>query len=393
MGRIKSAKMSASILTNKLSNLTEKKLILTLALTAIVFLSGCIVGQNGGTKLEYSNDVVTVEDYYVDNINPTENSLATVSFLVQNNGDRREGVDVEVYFFDLAPFTVNSLSCQNGEMLWVEGSTCQTGTGTDAECQAQNKGTHCDADAGKCYREGCMFHGIEPLDVRQVSITLKAPSLTKGSKSMTSTISYHVKYDYYGYRKADIPLIDGVTRKQPVGEFSQSTASYGPVELTFEPPTGSSYKSGGETVQGYWGVMGRPFELKMEFEDVGSSSLGVVSPVNISKGSVKLELSDNIQKAEGYTCHFEESGEYLVSTENVNLPKGRTELTCNFEMKGEMTQPEVTAVVMAEFSYEYKYTLTEAFSIQPVKESESTTSSTATTFTTAGATTTVHITP
>ncbi len=77
-----------------------KKFGLFAALFLIVFFSGCI-DQNGTKFAEYKDDIITVEEYYVDNLNPTENSLSTISFLVQNNGDQKEGVDVEVYFYDL----------------------------------------------------------------------------------------------------------------------------------------------------------------------------------------------------------------------------------------------------------------------------------------------------
>lgn len=309
------------------------KKILLLSLIVVVVLSGCI-GQPDGIKDEYKDDIFTVEEYYVDNINPTENSLATISFLVQNNGDRREGVDVDVSF-NVDPFEVDKLFCHGVETEPEDGIYA------------------------------CKFKGIESLDVRQVSITLRAPEV---ESTASFPISYTINYAYSGYRKADIPLIDQVTRTRPVGKFGQSTPSYGPVEMNFEPPIGSSHIEDDKVVKEYWGVLGRPFEVKMEFKHVGSSSIGVVSPTIIEERDVKLTPSNNIQKADGYTCHFEESGDYLVSTKNITLPKGRTELVCNFEMTRGITQPEVTATIMAEFYYEYEYMRTETLKVINLEE-------------------------
>jgi len=317
---------------NNLNNLKPTTKFLLLALVAVVFLSGC-TGQEDG-KVEYKDDIITVEEYYVDNVRPYENSLATISFLVKNNGDPLEqdenGVDVEINFFEIEPFAVDELVC-DGE-----------GYGEDVA--------------------ECTLNDIGSLDAKAVSITLKSPDLPGGSPPISPTVSYSVGYEYSGVRAVNIPVIDGTSRTIPLKKATQSEPTYGPVQLEFEPPVGSMHKEDDKIVKEYWGVMGRPFEVKMEFQHVGDSSVGIVQPFNISKGDLTLTLSSNIRRVSDLTCDFSEN---LVSQEDVMLPTRRTELVCNFENTLEMEPPESLATITAEFEYDYKYIRTETFTIEP----------------------------
>jgi len=318
-----------------------------LAVLILVALSGCI-DQGDTNIIKYSNDIITVEERVVSTLNPYAGSTTTIDFLVQNNGDRIEGVDVEVNFFDIPGFNVTRLHCQNNETL-AEGI-------------------------------GCYFRHIPPLDVRKVALTLQAPPSDIIATPTTFTLSYYIAYNYTGYRKADIPVIDDITRHEPIAKFSQSTPSYGPVVFDFEPPVGREKKEDGKIIKEYWGVQGRPFEVKMRIEHVGSSSVGSVQPINISKGSVKLELKGDLRRAKGFPCNFcnatrpgdcpsemqdvliGKDGRYLFSEKDVIVP---SELMCNFETT-KTTQPEVIATIWAEFSYTYKYIRTETFTVQPI---------------------------
>lgn len=316
-----------------MKKLKTSRKILLLTSVAVIFLSGCI-GQEGEGEIQYKDDIITIGEYTVDNINPYERSLTTISFLIQNNGDRLEGVDVDISF-NIDPFTVEKLVCDFDEVT------------------APTDGVYM-----------CELNDIVSLDFRQVAITLRAPEV---EESTSFPISYTIKYHYNGYRKADIPLIDGTTIRRPMGKYSQSEPSYGPIELIFEPPVGSSHKEDSKIIKEYWGILGRPFEVKMNFRHVGSGSVGVVSPTTIHEGDVKLILSPNIERVRELTCHFSGSGEQLISNRNITIPKGKAELTCNFQTI-EITPPESLATITAEFEYDYEYTRTESFTVEPVEE-------------------------
>jgi hypothetical protein len=312
-------------------------LLLCLALVSAVALSGCLTNQSPTTTASYKNDVVTVEDYYVSNLQPYAGSETTMSFLVQNNGEQPVG-RVKV-----------SLS-SNMEMVDLRCSgaaSYDTGSGVRyCVFDASN-------DAGS----------IEPFDVRSVELRLNANDLV--SKPTEFVVSYSVEYDYAGYRKADLPVVDGTTVRTASSSYSQSTASYGPVLLSFELPARGTHKEDGQTVTDYWGVRGEPFEVVMKLTDVASSKSKSKNLV-LAKGSIMLDTKKSLQVADGMPCDFDvdASTGYLYSSKDVKVPG---ELRCSFKSY-DFSEPETFATLWAEYSYTYGYTLTEKFQVQPVGE-------------------------
>jgi len=327
-----------------------RKLILLLVL--IVALSGCV--NQGGVVLQYKNDIITVEDYSVSSLNPYVGSMTTLDFIIKNNGDKKVEW-AEVIFFDRPGFNVNELFCEGTkELKFGSGTACES----DSDCPV-NTNEFCDLSVKKCYK-GCLFTDIESLDFRAVSLTLNANS------PGTYAISYSVKYEYSGFRKADIPVIDGITRKEPIAKFSQSTPTYGPVVMDFEPPVGRQRKEDDKVIKEYWIVGDRPFEVKMNFKHVGSSSVGTIQPVNISKGNVKLDLRRSliigVHDTTKLPCDFYEENNFLFSKKDVLVPE---KLLCNFQSTP-LEGPETMATIWAEFSYTYKYIKTENFNVKPL---------------------------
>ena len=90
----------------------NNKLSFLIVIMVVITLSGCFDNRDSTRIVQYSDDIITVEDWVVQNEEPREGSLMTISFLVKNNGDLEEGVDVEVDFFDIGDFKVVDLSCQ-----------------------------------------------------------------------------------------------------------------------------------------------------------------------------------------------------------------------------------------------------------------------------------------
>jgi len=320
-----------------------KKDILLLSLVAVVIFSGCT--ESTGDGLGYKNDIITIEDYYVSNLQPYPDETVIIEFSIKNNGE--EGVPrVEIGVPIYPGFVIEELYCEGGRLLDEE--TCVFDD-------------HDDSSYGK----------IETLDWRDIRIKLKTMDM-----NLLDPLEYisqiYVEYDYSGLREMNIPIIDGTTRRQPLSRYSQSSATYGPIKLDFELiPRGETVVDG-QTVEEYWGVGSNPFKVEMEFTHVGSSRIGTIDQPRISAGNIRVNMKDTL--TEGSPCDFAledlhlesggHSGYILLSKEDLDVPD---ELMCNFQSAA-FDEPETTATIEIEFFYKYRYTISEEFEIQPDRD-------------------------
>jgi len=320
-------------------------------------------GHNYHPPIKCKSDIITVEGSTISNSNPYSGSTTTLTFLIKNNGDRVLD-DVEINFFNVPGFNVSELRCEINEMFGSKRS-CNS----NADCQSGEQiGEFCDLTAKKCYK-GCLYKEIDPTDTRETSLVLQVPPVNSPTPL---AISYYIRYNYSGYRTANIPIIDGVYRTRPFSQFSQSTPGCSPVVLEFESRVGSERREDSKIIKEYWSRVNEPFEVKMNFKHVGSSLLGIIQPVNLTAGSVKLDLNNSLIKASGpcnfcditeSDCPVKKDSNYLFSKKNVLVPGT---LICNFENSSFFQEPEMTAVINAEFNYIYQFTRTERFTVQPL---------------------------
>jgi len=284
-------------------------------------------------EIEYKNDIISIEDLYISNSKPYAGSPVIIEFLVQNNGD--EKVDwVKVNFYDIPEaedgFKVKKLDCQ--------------------DTQPQDN---------KCIFEG--ENAIDSLDLRKVSLTLEAPPEEVIVSPLEFIIRYSIEYNYSGYRKATIPIIDAETRLKPLGKFTESKSSYGPIQLDFELVPRGETKIETQVVKEYWGVPNQPLEIKFSFNDVVKKA----KSINITKGNVKLNIS-NLTETEMYPCDFNRTGDTLVSTRDVLVSKEK--LLCYFLNSSVILQPEISTMVSAEFIYNYEFKDSQKITVQPIPE-------------------------
>jgi len=313
-----------------------------MALVPMVVLSGCLSNQSAPKGPSYSNDVVTIEDYYVSNLNPyagtdTEPGHVEIDFLLQNNGEFPVShLTLEVN----APpgWQITSLACQ--------GITSETITG----------GKRC------AYNYDNINDAIQPFDVRSVSMFLQTPSNIL--KPTSFTLSYFISYDYIGYRKADLPVVDGVTLRKATSAYSESSPSYGPIRLDFNIPVRAEHVEGEQVVKEYWGVKGEPFEIIFSFTDVASQGYKA-SSVTLSKNSVTLDTKGSLELKSGLPCDFAASGAVYVSSAVVSKMPGQ--LRCSF-VSNDFAEPEIFATLWASYTYKYRYTKTQTFEVQPLSE-------------------------
>lgn len=328
-------------------------LLIVVVIAVIVLLpqiQNLIPTGNGVVTPEYKNDIITVERIHVSPSNPYAGSVVRIGFNVKSNAEFVIP-QAEVNFFDLKGLDIVGISCDDGV------SEIYNITIDDVETPIGAK---------------CTFTDFDTLDFKLVELILRTPNKTLISSETPMTISYYINYSYFGYRSATIPVIDGTTKVEPLGKFDQSTATYGPVVLDFELPHISEREEDDRIIREYWVVGDQmPFELKMNFRHIGSN-LGIIEPVNITEGNVALNTTSlSIAKVgnEQLPCDFKRVGTernygIFSSEKSFLVPK---ELICNFQadLGGD---PEISASVYASFSYTYKYTRTETFTVRPIPE-------------------------
>ena len=347
-------------------------LIIFLGLT--VFVAGC--AEEKPAELKFKNDVVTIENYFVSNVAPYEKGETNIQFELHSNGDRQIPY-LEIEFFDIPGFEIfGSIQCPIGR---AEGTS------------------KCVYDVNKA---------LEPLDVRSITIQLKS------NEDVTSptphTVSFAVRYTYFGSRDVSIPVIDGETRKQPLTKLRQSGPSTGSVALDMDPSIEREIIVGDKTIKEYWAVGGSsplPFLTKFKFRHVGSLP-EKVKDVNITLSSLRLKNIGLSQEGRCDFCNIATSGcknqfnqintdigslgnvldadktrFYKISPPHVvfHLKNSPTDynfyssksiavpfdtLICTF--KPNIRQPEYSASISAFFAYKYEFIKRQDFVVQPL---------------------------
>ncbi|MBI2084076.1 MAG: hypothetical protein HYT70_00460 [Candidatus Aenigmarchaeota archaeon] len=339
----------------------QAALIILVAIAAAIVLFLLISPNFKNTSkgpLKYKNEVVTIEKIFVSAKAPYTSTdsdpvKTTIQFEVHNNGDQ-DIPYLEIDFFDLSGFSIDA-----------EGSRLKLNCGLGEQAGAR-----------------CIYSGsnsLTSLDSREVSITLVAP---KDIKSPTPyTISYGVKYLYFGTRDFNIPVIDGTTKKQPSSQLRQSTPSIGPVAVEIEPAIERTLTVGDETIKQYWGISGDnafPFITKFKFNQVGAVQ-GKLKDINLTDGNVTVKLTGldtsglcdfGKTAASSFSLTLPGGSKYEVpNTQGYNLVSKKpvvipfNSLLCTFTPNQKL--PEYTATISAAFAYQYEYIMTQEFVVQP----------------------------
>lgn len=277
-------------------------------------------------QITYKNDIITVEDYTVSAKKLYPGSKTTIKFFVQNNGDKA-AKNLIVKFVDLHGMILDKLECNKQQ---VDELTCE-------------------------------FGDVESLDKREVSLTLIAPKVLEPTDYV---ITYKISYEYSGYREARIPIIDGITFKRPPTSYKESSPTYGPILVEFEPPVGGTRIEDKKEIQEYWGVKDTPFQMKINFKHVGSSSVGkIIEPILIKSGNLKMSLLRlDIEKP--CDTKFDLQGNFYVYKKDLKVPVDS--IICNFKSK-QSDDPWITGEIGIDFSYTYEFYNTQGFRVQPLE--------------------------
>jgi len=297
-----------------------KKYAILLFLLLFVFLSGCTLfpgSQPSGNEVKYKNDIITVEQTIISNSNPSPGSSTSVNILLKNNGDKTVE-NVKVSFNNIVGLGLKELYCEEGEK---EGNSC--------------------------------IFSFEKGDTKSITVILEVPEQT----IRNPFIEYTVSYPYEGYREASIPIVSDISRT-PIGKFSQSSPSIGPVLLEFEFPVQRTTTIDKQVIKEYWVIGNEPFELKIKLRYVGT--ITNYDPIKIEKNNFVIDLKNSFEKASELYCEFEEYGGKLSPKEDVKVP---SEFVCN--LKSTLTpEPEAMGSISAEFSYTFQFRKREVFSVK-----------------------------
>ena len=310
----------------------KKEILICLSLISLIFFSGCTLPWNQPLPT-YKDDAITIEDYAVSTTEPYAGSSVTIKFLVQNNIEDPIK-DVEVKFFDISGFSLQSLDCGPGIIP--------------------------DEDNLKC------SFGLDSLDYKPIKITLKAPEEEQITAPTKFTVSFLVSYTMSSERSVMIPVVDGRIKTEPESEFLVSEQKHGPVRVDFDFPIKRVRKEDDREIVERWVVAGEPFEVKFKFKHTGT--LRNVEPINISGNVIKIELKGMYPID---PCDFTPTGKDVTtssSSRNIILlsTRERNLLKCNFNVsKEENPYPEFLAELKLRYNYVYTFIKKETFTVKP----------------------------
>lgn len=303
----------------------KKEILFSLSLVFLIFLSGCTLPWTQTSLPTYRDDAITIEDYAVSSTEPYAGGSVTISFLVQNNIEE-EIKGIEVNFFDLSGFSLQSLDC-----------------GPDAKNEGRN----------------CIFD-LDSLDYQPIKITLKAPSEEVIKAPTRFTISFYARYNMSSKRSVMIPVVDGVIKTEPESTFLVSEQLHGPIRVDFEFPIKRVRKEDNREIVERWVVAGEPFEVKIIFRHTGT--LSNVQPILIPNNSIKVELIGL-----NYTslpCDFNNNTGFSLKNITLLSPSERNTLRCNFNATS-TAYPEYLAELSLSYNYTYTFIKRETFTVKP----------------------------
>lgn len=291
-----------------------------ISLSILVFLAGC---AQKSAEINFKNDVITIENYVVDDVAPYADSLTTVRFDIKNNADNLIS-QIDVVLFDVPGFEVYDIKCQKIK-----------------------------AGDIPLEKSGCRFADLEPLDTRSVSLFLRAKLIDSPTPY---TVSFSIKYLHKGSREVLVPIIDGITKKEPSFQFTQSETTLGPIFFDILPQLEREKILDGKTIKLYWGITGQSFITKFVMKDRSSITDVKIKPTLVDVGNIEISKSESLKFEK--PCDFDEQGRSKVP---VNTTFNT--LICNFKPEGKTT--EYTSTITVNFDYSYEFIKSQDFVVQP----------------------------
>ena len=305
-------------------------LIIVGLVALLLFLSPQLFKAGPTTApIVYKNDIISLENFEVSNLRPTEGSKLTISFDLLNNGDKT--VDYAIIDFG---GTTNS---GNIKIVECEGGIEQT------EDRLKRILKIIPIPFTSEVTRLCIFENIESLDTRKIVAEYTAPD------PFSARIEVKVTYPYKGSREALIPIVDDKTVRTPQVKFRQSQPSFGPFAVDIVPPTKG------------WAIGNQPFELAFKLRFVGSTAVGTpIEPLD----KLKLEKGKFTVTLEGLKVVS------CPQLTNIDMVVNK-EYSCNVQATGAIgTFGYKLGIVKIDFIYNYGFVRSQTITIRPAPPSK-----------------------
>jgi hypothetical protein len=308
----------------------RKNIIFIIVLITIVLHSGCVGqdGKDGGPV--YSDDALALLDYKT-NTRVYHNEETSIEFWLTNQveWDIR---NVNVKLFNPNVFTVTKIICENKEN--IGGNSCY-------------------------------FDKIPTTEARRVRIFLKAPSKEEiGTLENSYKVDLSVKYDYDGESFCNFRILS--LEKENTETKIQLTQTTGPVKVKIEPSFLIEEKTdqGTKTISD-WTVEGKPFNIKISNENVGSLGSDYEFP-KISLSDFKMYLENvRLRSEDKGSCDFDwfNGDDRILTKDGIIVPTEKP-LSCILIPNETIDQPEVPGMIRIQYSYTYEFIKSENFKIE-----------------------------
>ncbi len=324
------------------STLTIVVLVLIVVVAVMVLPNlGLTFSGSGGnvpiSNIEYSNDVITVEDFSISDRSPFSGTSIAMSFSVKNNGDNDfdESNDLTVTFTDLPNIDGIKLKCPD----YV------TFVSDDFSCKIKN---------------------LESADSKMVQAEFAVKSgITDEIK--TSTIKYSVSYNLDGVIEAKIPVVESPTFLPNDARFEASAPTYGPIQVSIRPPVGKERIENGRTITDNFAYTNLPFSLELSVNDIGSLNHEQVKfeKANLDSGREKFQISlENLEVilCDKTTKKISDGTQTLITTPEQKIP---FDIKCNMKPTG--SENYYIGDVVIRYAYDYRLLGSETLTIRPFK--------------------------
>jgi len=312
----------------------SKWILLILSLLAIVIVSGCgrlkISQPNGPPPIEYDDNALTLEGYKVQTrVFPGQKTW--IEFWLTNNVEYDvENVYVRFYNPSVFELTKEDIECSGGDKL----------------------------------EDGCYFEKIQSLDAKRIHVVLKAPSKEEiGELEETYKVQFSVKYDYDGESVCYFRILN--KEEEETETEMQLTQTVGPIHIEIDP--GFVYEQiedGRKTKISDWAIEGMPFSIKITGENVGKSKKGYEYP-DITLDSFEMTLRNVIVDEDDIeSCDFDYDNNILTKDDIVISEEEKfVPLVCILTPEEGFTEPEISGIIKADYSYRYEFRKTEMITI------------------------------
>jgi len=312
---------------NLKDSMKSKWVVFILSLIVVAIVSGCI-DQPDKDEIVYYDDALTLEGYKVQTlVFPNQNTF--IEFWLTNQVEN-DVESVYVRFYNPSVFEITNLDCSDGDLL----------------------------------ENGCHFDKIQSLDAKRIHAVLKAPSKEEiGELEETYKVQFSVKYDYDGESVCYFRILN--KEEESTETEMELTQTTGPIHIEIKPGfVFEQIVDNRKEKISDWAIEGMPFSLEVIGNNVGELGKDYEYP-DITLDEFEMTLR-NVRVDDVRACDFDyDESNNILKKDDVVVSKEEKfrPLVCILTPKEEFTEPEISGIIKADYSYKYEFRKTEMITI------------------------------